>query len=420
MRFEDVLGRWERGDLSQSEAADVLGMSERTFRRWHGRYVEEGVLGLRDRRIGRASPLRVGEEERHEMVALYREMYGDFTVKHFHEQLAKRHDYRLSYTFTRLALQAAGAVKPARRRGAHRKKRPRRPLVGMMLHQDASTHDWLGTGTMADLAITMDDATSAIYSAILVEQEGTASSFLGLGETIAAHGLFCQLYTDRGSHYFHTPEAGAKVDKTKPTQVGRALAQLGIEHIAAYSPEARGRCERAFRTLQDRLPKELRLAGIATMEEANRFLAEVYLPAHNRRFAQAPEQAGSAFVRAPASAWRDVLCVREDRRVANDNTVRWRGLTLQIPESPLRPHFARATVRVHEYPDGALALFHGPRPIARYNPDGSPVEQPTRRDARRSPRQACGYVDGENRRPHPHRPSSHKSGQMTCYEDRST
>ena len=420
MRFEDLLGRWEGGELSQAEAAEVLGISERTFRRWHDRFVEEGIEGLQDRRLGQPSPLRISEARRVEMVRLYRELYGDFTVKHFHEHLVKRHGYRLSYSFTRLALQAAGAVKPAPRRGAHRRKRPRRPLVGMMLHQDASTHDWLEVGSKLDLAITLDDASSAIYSAILVDQEGTASSFMGLGETIAAHGLFCQLYTDRGSHYFHTPKAGEKVDKTKRTQVGRALAQLGIEHIAAYSPEARGRCERAFRTLQDRLPKEFRLAGITGMAEANRFLAEVYLPEHNERFAEPPEQTGSAFVQAPTTAWCDILCVQKDRQVANDNTVRWKGLILQIPESPLRPHFVRATVRLHEYPDGQLALFHGPRQIARYSPDGSLVEQPKKRDASRSPRKAHGHVDGATPRPHPPRPSRHKSGQLTCYLNRTT
>ena len=197
----------------------------------------------------------------------------------------------------------------------------------------------------------MDDATSCIYAARLVEEEGTMSSFLGLREVIAKHGLFCALYTDRGSHYFETPVAGGKVDKDNPTQVGRALAQLAIQHIPAYSPEARGRSERMFGTLQDRLPKELRLAGITTLEAANRFIAEVYLPAHNARFAVKPTQPGSAFVPDPAGIWRNSLCVQEERVVGNDNTVRYHRLTLQLPQSPLRPHFVKATVRVHHYPD---------------------------------------------------------------------
>ncbi len=191
---------------------------------------------------------------------------------------------------------------------------------------------------------------------------------------IAEHGLFCALYTDRGGHYFHTPTAGEAVDRDHLTQVGRALAQLGIEHIPAYSPEARGRSERLFGTLQDRLPKELRLAGIADIDAANRFLAELYLPAHNVRFAVKPEQPGSAFVADAASAWRDILCVQEDRVVGNDNTVRYRRLVLQLPQSPLRPHFVKARVRVHEYPDGTLAVFHGPRCLARYDHQGGFID----------------------------------------------
>jgi transposase len=370
MRFEALLDRHERGELNQQEAAEMLGIGERTFRRWRDRLRDEGPAGLRDRRIGKPSSRRAAVEEIQRMLGLYEERYGGFTVKHFHEQLVKRHNYKLGYTVTRLSLHGAGLVKPAPRRSAHRKKRPRRPLVGMMLHQDGSRHEWLAGQPALDLIVTLDDATSAVYSAFLVEEEGTASSFRGLAEVIDAHGLFCELYTDRGSHYFHTPKAGEAVSKRVRTQVGRALAQLGIRHIAAYSPEARGRSERAFRTLQDRLPKELSLAGIATIAAANRFIAERYLPEHNAAFAIAPEQAGSAFVPDENGQARAVLCIQEERRVGNDNTVKWRTLALQIPPSPLRPHFVRATVRVHEYPDGRLAVFHGPHRLADYDPKG--------------------------------------------------
>jgi len=364
MKFESLLERHERGELGQAEAAEMLGFSERTFRRWRDRYHEDGAAGLEDGRLGRPSPRRTPGGELDRMRALYVEMYGGFTVKHFHEKLVKWHGYKLCYTVTRLALQSAGLVRPAPRRGAHRRKRPRRAMEGQMLHQDGSRHAWLAGRPPLDLVITLDDATSEVYSAFLVAEEGTASSLRGLAETIAAKGLFCSLYTDRGSHYFFTPEAGGKVDKSRRTQVGRALAELGIEHIAAYSPEARGRCERAFRTLQDRLVKELALAGIADAAAANRFIAEVYLPEHNRRFAVAPEQPGSAFVACRPEQWREVLCVREQRTVGNDNTVRWAGRTLQIPPSRLRPHFVRAKVRIHHYPHGAIALFWGPHRIA--------------------------------------------------------
>ena len=372
MRFEALLDRHERGELSQGEAAEMLGIGERTFRRWRDRLRDEGPAGLVDRRLGKPSSRRAAVEEIGRMLGLYEERYSGFTVKHFHEQLVKRHNYKLGYTVTRLSLQSAGLVRPAPKRSAHRKKRPRRPMIGMMLHQDASRFAWLPRDQRQyDLVVTLDDATSAIYSAFLVAEEGTASSFCGIAEVIARHGLFCELYTDRGSHYFHTPKAGQPVSKKAQTQVGRALAQLGIRHIAAYSPEARGRSERAFRTLQDRLPKELALAGITDIAAANRFIADAYLPEHNLAFAIAPAETGSAFVPDRIGAAPEILCLQEERRVGNDNTVKWRGRSLQIPPSPLRPHFVRATVRLHEYPDGRLALFHGPHRLADYDAAGN-------------------------------------------------
>jgi hypothetical protein len=327
------------------------------------------------------------------MLGLYRELYRGFTVKHFHEQLAKRHNYVLGYTVTKLHLQREGLVIRTKARSAHRKKRLRRPMVGMLLHQDASTHAWLPNDTRKyDLVVTMEDATSALYSAFLVDEEGTASSFQGLREVMATHGLFCSLYTDRGSlafrcighanetqgsHYFFTPAAGGKVSKTTLTQVGRALSQLGIEHIAAYSLQARGRSERAtepakegFHTLQDRLPKEFKLAGIATVEAANVWLRDSFIAEHNARFAVDAAQEGSAFVADTAGAWREILCIQEDRVVGHDNTVKWEGLSLQLPPSRLRPHFVKATVRVNEYPNGRVSVLWGPHRLGDYDAKG--------------------------------------------------
>ncbi len=373
MRFSSILDRQTGGRITQAEAAEMLGIGERTFRRWRDRFEEEGEAGLADRRLGRPSPKRAPAVEIERMLGLFRDKYADFTVKHFHEQLRKRHHYKLGYTVTKVHLHRAGLVRPAVKRSAHRKKRPRRPFVGMMLHQDGSRHAWLEGQAPMDLIVTLDDATGAIYSIFLVEEEGTASTFRGLREVIGRHGLFCSLYTDRGSHYFFTPKAGEKVSKTQLTQVGRALAHLGIEHIAAYSPEARGRSERAFRTLQDRLPKELRLAGIATVAEANVWLRETYMAEHNRRFAIEPLEEGSAFVTDSAEVWREVLCIVEERVVSKDNTVAWNGKRLQIPPSRLRPHFVKATVRVHEYPDGTASVFLGPHRLARYAMDGAEI-----------------------------------------------
>lgn len=375
MKFEAVLERWRRRELSQVEAAEILGVGERTFRRWYQRHDEEGLDGLLDRRLGKPSPRRVPAAWADRVEQLYRERYAGFNARHFHEHLVKDHGFPFSYNWAKTFLHQRLLMPLAAKKGVHRLKRPRRPLPGMLLHQDGSRHAWLpGCEQQLDLIVTMDDATSEIYSAFLVEEEDTQSSFRGLAETIAGHGLFCALYTDRGSHYFQTPTAGKPVDREQPTQVGRALAQLGIEHIAAYSPQARGRSERAFGTLQERLPKELRLAGITTIDAANRFIAEVYLPSHNAGFARPPLQPGSAFVRDRDAAAADILCIHEERIVGNDNTVRYRAMSLQLPESPMRHHFVKARVRVHDYPDGTLAVFHGPRCIARYHNDGQCLE----------------------------------------------
>jgi transposase len=379
MKFEEVYGRTRAGMLSQEEAAEILGISERTFRRWRGRFEAEGADGLYDRRLGKVSARRAAVDEVMTVLELFDTRYWDFGVRHLHETLVAAHGFRRSYNWLRITLQAHGRVQPAPRRGAHRRKRPRRPMVGMMLHQDGSRHEWVA-GEMWDLIVTMDDATSEIYSAFFVAEEGTMSTFLGLEAVIAERGLFCSLYADRGSHYWHTPEAGGPVDKDNPTQVGRALKQLGIELIPAYSPEARGRSERMFGTLQQRLPQELRVAGITSMEAANRFLEEVYLPRHNACFARTPEDAGSAFVPF-AGLLADILCIQEERLVGNDNTVRYKSRTLQIPADRHRHHYVKATVRVHEYPDGGLAVFHGPRRLATYAADGSFVDGADRQAA---------------------------------------
>jgi Helix-turn-helix domain len=373
-RFQEAFEQYEKHRLSSEEAGELLGMSGRNFRRLCVRYEEDGIEGLRDRRIGKVSSHRAPTRELERMHALYRERYSDFTVKHFHEQLVKRHGYKLCYTVTKASLQAAGLVAKARRRGAHRKKRERRPLPGMLLFQDGSTHRWIaGLGRDLDLVVTLDDATSTICSAFLVEQEGTMSSFLGLAETITRHGLFGALYTDRGGHYFITPKDARKVDKTQLTQVGRALSQLGITHIPSYSPQGRGRMERVFGTLQKRLPQELRLARIKTVAAANRYLRERFVPDHNARFAVPAAEPGSAFLPYTGRPLADVLCVQEDRVVGADNCVSFARRSLQIPPQGHRRHYVRATVRVHQYPDGSLAIFDGPRCLARFDPKGEPT-----------------------------------------------
>ena len=378
-RIIDAIGLHQARKLSCVEAAELLGMSERHFRRLRDAYEAHGAEGIVDRRRGRMSGRRTGVDEIEWVIEEFRTRYFDFTAKHFHEAIHGRpmadgKPFSRGYTWTKSVLQLRGLVSKAPKRSAHRKKRARRPLPGMLLFQDGSKHAWLPQGPELDLVVTLDDATSAMLSAVLVEEEGTASSFIGLKQTIAAHGLFSALYTDRGSHYFYTPKAGEPVDKTRLTQVGRALKQLGIEHIPSYCPEGRGRMERLFGTLQSRLPPLMRQEGLASIEAANQWLATVYIPHHNTRFGVAPAEEGTAFVPF-VGVIDDILCVQEARVVQNDNTVRYEGRVLQIPEQRHRRHFVKANVRVHEYPDGRLAIFHGPRRLADYEADGTLINQ---------------------------------------------
>ena len=361
----------------------MLGMSERSFRRYRRRYEDDGLDGLFDRRLDKASARRVPCDQVAWVLEQYRTRHVGWTVKHFHDHLRAHHGFAWSYTWTKTTLQRAGLVSKAPRRGAHRRRRPRKPCVGMMLHQDGSRHEWLAGQAACDLIVTMDDATSEIYSAFLVEEEGTASTFQALK----------QVFSVKASCPAASIPTAAATTSTPPRQAARSprintprSAAPSISSASSTSLPIRPRpadaSERAFGTLQDRLVKELALAGIATVEAADRFIADTYLPDHNRRFATPPELEDSAFVplEYPGQI-DDILCRRTERTVARDNTVRYERRVLQIPATPARHHYVKATVRVHEYPDGTLALFHGPRCLARYNANGEPIETPTRQAA---------------------------------------
>jgi hypothetical protein len=371
MRFEEAYEGWNKGRLTQAEAAQILGMCERSFRRYLTRYEGEGLDGLIDRRLEQVSNRRAPVDEVMALTEQYRSRHLGWNVKHFHSWYRRTGGTR-SYTWVKKRLQGAKLVPKYEKRGVHRKRRERSALPGMMIHQDGSTHEWVA-GQKWDLIVTMDDATSWHYSMFFADQEGTASSFRGVRDVITARGLFSSFYSDRGSHYWTTPEANGKVDKENLTQFGRAMKQLGIDMIAAYSPEARGRSERAFGTHQGRLPQELALAGIADMEAANRYLREAYLPAFNAEFAVSAMEAGSAFVPWIGGSLDDILCEQHERTVGNDNCVHFEGLILQIPADRHRCHYVKARVRVNRYASGALALFHGPRGLAYFTPDGRPI-----------------------------------------------
>lgn len=373
MRFEEVYSGWRESRLTQEEAALILGVCDRTFRRYIDRYEEAGIEGLSDKRLTQASFRRAPVDEVMAVSDQYTKQYEGWNVKHFYSWYRRDGGGR-SYTWVKNTLQAKGLVLKSAKRGSHRIQRERAPLPGMMLHQDGSRHEWV-PGKKWDLIVTMDDATNEHYSMFFVEEEGTASSFQGIRDVIAQRGLFSSLYTDRGSHYWFTPEAGGKVSKTQLTQVGRAMKTLGIQMIAAYSPEARGRSERAFQTHQDRLVKELALYGITDMDAANRYLAQKYLPAFNAEFMRPAPEEGSAFIPWKGENLDDILCEQNERTVSADNCVSFEGKKLQIPANRYRCHYVRVRVRIHRYMDCSLAIFHGPRKLADYDSQGQLKER---------------------------------------------
>src|SRR6266446_449960 len=377
MKLQEVMLRAMAKRITWYQAAEILGISGRQMLRWQTRFKHEGYGGLFDRRKGRPSPKRVPLQTVEEVLRLYQEQYFDFNVRHFHEKLVEEHDIKLSYTWVKLALQGAGLVKKGRKRGVHRKRRPRRPLPGMLLHIDASQHQWFCDHRWYDLIVIMDDATGEVYYAQLVEQESTRTVMAGLRTVIEQQGLFCSLYSDRASHFFLTPNAGGAVNHDRLTQVGRALKELGIQLIPAYSPQARGRSERGFGTWQGRLPQELRLRKITTASAANRFLRDEYMQEFNRRFRVKASERGTAFVPVRRKELDLVFSLQHERVVARDNTVSFANRSLQLERSKLRATLAGCRVTVHEHLDQTLSITFGPHRVGRYTADGQPAMEMT-------------------------------------------
>src|ERR1700726_1185483 len=373
MKVQEVILRVMAKKITWWQAAEIIGISDRHMRRWRERYQEFGYDGLFDRRRGKPSPKRVPLALVEQVLGLYRDRYPDLNVRHFHEKLQEQHQIELSYTWVKQALQGAGLVARGRQRGVHRKRRPRRPLPGMLLHIDGSRHRWFQDERCYDLIEILDDATSEIYYAQLVEEESTATVMAGLKEVIERKGVFCALYSDRGSHFWLTPKVGGKVDYHRRTQVGRALHELGVQMIPAYSPEARGRSERNFSTWQGRLPQELRLRQLGTLEAANRFLREDYIAEFNRRFQVASRQRGNAFVLCRSRDLERVFSLQFERSVNRDNTVSFQNLSLQIERVRWRATLAGCQVVVHQHLNGSLSLTHGPHCLGRYDAGGAPL-----------------------------------------------
>jgi transposase len=371
MKLQDVILKAMAKKITWMEAAEIAGVTDRTMRRMRERYQEFGYTGLFDQRRGKRSIHRVPMERAEEVLRLYREVYFDLNIRHFHEKLRDEHEITLSYTWVQQALQGAGLVAKRRKRGPHRRRRPRRPLPGMLLHIDGSKHRWLQDGQWHDLIVILDDATSEIYYAQLVDEESTRTVMVGLRQVIETQGLFCALYSDRGSHFFVTMKAGEKVDKTRLTQLGRALKELGVQMIPAYSPQARGRSERSFGTWQGRLPQELRLAKITTVEAANEFLRERYIAEFNAHFAVVAEEKGTAFRRCSRKDLDWVFTIQTERVVAKDNTVAIAARSWQLDKTRFRHTLAGSTVTIHEHLDGTVSVRFGPHVVGRFTADGT-------------------------------------------------
>jgi len=378
MKVQEVILKAMAGSLRWLDAAEIIGISDRSLRRWRFRYEKHGYDGLYDRRKKRPSPKKVPVKDVERVLQLYREKYFDFNVRHFHEKLVEEHGIQLSYSWVKLALQTAGLVDQQKRRGTHRRRRPRRPLPGMLLHIDASKHAWFQDDRYYDLITILDDASSEIYYAQLVEEEGTRTLMPAVREVIEKRGIFCALYSDRASHFFVTPKAGGKVDPNQLTQLGRALKELGIQMIPAYSPQARGRMERNYRTWQGRLPQELRTRQISMVEQANHFLREQYQAEFNRRFSVPAATKGSAFVRSRRKDLEWVFSIQHERTVNGDNTIVLDNRVLQIAKTRWRNTLAGCKVTVYEHLNGTVAVRFGPHEVARFAPADLPAPQARR------------------------------------------
>ena len=425
MKIQEVILRAIEGRLKWYQAAEILGISDRQMRRWKRRYEKRGYDGLFDRRRQQPSPKRVPLEKVRQVLSLYRERYFDLNVLHYHQMLGVEHGITLSYTWVKTALQTAGLVAKEARRSPHRKARPRRPLPGMLLHADASTHAWIpGLEGTQDLIGVLDDATSEVYYARFVPQENTQTMMAALRAVIEQQGLFCALYTDRASHFVttrtsqspHQPQQPAR-----PTQIERALGQLGIEPIPAHSPQARGRMERLWETWQGRLPQELRLAGITTLEAANAFLESIWVPFHNRTWTVAAAQEGTAFVPYIGGQLNRIFALHHERIAGNDNCVEFHNRRWQIPPATWRYSFAKCRVKVYEHLDGTLSIGYGPHTLGHYDAQGRllvdwPIvpERKTARPNGKAPGRPWSFPAWRGGRI----PST--TGQITCYKNRTS
>jgi transposase len=403
MKVKEVIMRALNKEYSWLQAAEILGISVRGLRRLRERMETVGFEGLIDMRCGRPSPRRTPVAEVERILGLYRDRYSGYNARHFYQTVRREHGVELSYTHVRQLLQGAGLRKKGRARGRHRMRRERKACFGEMLHLDGSLHEWVALlpGEKQTLIQVVDDATSQVLYAQLWESETSLAVMSALKEVIGKHGIPMSLYTDRAGWAFETPKAGAKVDKSHMTQVGQALARLGIEHIPSYSPQARGRSERMNRTLQDRLVNELKAAKINTVEEANRYLKERYLPTHNEALAKPPQDPTSVFVELGEVDLDEIFFEETVRTVAKDNTVTHHGVRFQIHPQPGRRSCAGLAVQVRRHLDGTYSIRRGAQLFGYYDENAEPVETAGPVENRKRPQFPTRTLDAgkRNRRP---------------------
>jgi len=381
MRVQEVIVRGLSGALTWLQVADILGRSPRSIRRMRWRFEQYGYDGLYDGRRAKPSPKRAPVAEVERILRLYRERYPGFNGRHFYQVARREHAVTLSYTFVKTLLQRAGLRASGRARGRHRRRREPRPCFGELLHLDGSLHPWLALDSerKQTLITVVDDATKQLlYGQFAAGGESVVAVMTALRAVLERHGLPMALYTDRARWAAYTPTSGTNPDRSKLTQVGRALQRLGIEHILGYSPQARGRSERVNRTLQDRLVNELRVAEIRTPAGANRYLRERFLPAFNIEFARAPTDPTAAFVPLGRTDLDQILCHEEERVVALDNTVRLDGVVLQLAKQRGRRSCAGLRVLLRRHLDGRHSVWWGTRCLGQYASSGHPWPAATR------------------------------------------
>lgn len=373
MTRKDIIMKAINKEITWIQASSILGITARHMRRLKWCYEKYGYGGLRDHRASTPRRKRIPVKTIRELCRLKKEVYPDFSMRHFYEYATEKHGLTISYNWARIVLEEAGIVKKAPARGKHRRRRERRPMRGMLLHNDGSTHEWVEGLPQWDLIITMDDADGKILHGEFVPEEGTMSTLMTLEYVLIRYGRFCELYHDCGSHFGRTSKAGLGPDEEQKGQVTRVLKTLGIKQIFARSPQARGRSERAFGTIQGRLPQELRLAGIKDYEKANAYLKKIFIPRFNRQFTVKPAQSESVFVPLVGIDLKLLLSVHDQRIVRNDNTVTYKNVILQIPENDRRPHYVRCPVTIHEFPNGTLGISYQDRLLGEYHSNGKPI-----------------------------------------------